>query len=287
MKRSQANDFPATEIKYGEFNQESVELGDFGMAAEERLEVEREHAEQRERARGSSRRILTILVALLAVPLAFFGLGILNTDSSASANSMQVPEYSAEFLASAIGPNSPASPPGISYNRHIVYRDGTIFVRGISSSQDVIRDTISDLERLFGEGNVVTEILIDPAFPDALNTDTAVFFDNTVLFEIGSAEVAPEFSEVLGASVAFLELSPETMIQITGHTDSNGDEESNLELSQARVDAARQVMIEWGGDPERITAVGLGERSPIADNSTAEGRALNRRVELQIENSEG
>ena len=281
------DDLIATEIKYGEFDDKSVELGDFGMAEEAKIEAERDREVAREKAKGSSRRIFTILVVLLAMPVALFGLGIVDTDSFASAGTPEVPTYTAEFLASAIGPNSPESPPGISFNQHIIYREGELFIRGVASSQARVDETVDELAQLFGIENVFAEIVIDPAFPDEVNSGTAVFFDDTILFESGSAIVAPEFSEVLGASVSFLELSPETTIEISGHTDSDGDAESNLELSQQRVDAARQVMIEWGGDSERITAVGLGEAAPIADNSTAEGRALNRRVELQIENNDG
>ena len=133
-----------------------------------------------------------------------------------------------------------------------------------------------------GEENVIAEILVVEGFDEDLNAPTSVFFSENVLFETGSAEIAPEFLHILGLSAAFLEISPETMIEITGHTDNSGDEASNLLLSQARVDAARTAMIEQGGDPERITAVGKGETEPIADNSTPEGRQLNRRVELKI-----
>ena len=186
-----------------------------------------------------------------------------------------------EFLSSVIGADSPASPPGAPF-RHIVYNDGVLFVRGVTGSQENADELIAELQPIFGVDNVVSEILVVEGFQEDPNAPTSVFFSENVLFETGSSEIAPEFLHILGLSAAFLEISPDTTIEITGHTDNAGDEASNLLLSQARVDAARDAMIEQGGDPDRITAIGKGETEPIADNSTPEGRQLNRRVELQI-----
>lgn len=263
--------------------------GGFDFDAYNPLEIYAEQAAEisepeRPKAKGSMTRIITIMLIVFSLPVAVFFLGVMDSDRSASAAG-QLPTYSSEFLASAIGPDSPASPPSAELG-HIVYRDGVLFVRGVASSQNRIDEKIAELGGIFGADNVVPEIAIDPNFPDEFDVSTSVFFSDTVLFQSGSAVVAPEFSDVLGASVAFLQLSPETTIEITGHTDSDGDEESNLVLSQARVDAARDVMISQGGDPDRLTATGKGETEPIGDNSTAEGRAQNRRVELTIGSNE-
>jgi len=67
---------------------------------------------------------------------------------------------------------------------------------------------------------------------------------------------------------------------LLGHTDSIGTEEYNMGLSQRRADAVRNAMIKLGVAPERLVARGYGESKPIATNSTEEGRAENRRVEL-------
>ena len=156
------------------------------------------------------------------------------------------------------------------------------FFRGIASSEEEVDDIIARLEPLFGEGNITAEVLIDGNFVDASDGSVAVYFAENVLFESGSASIEPQFEDVLSASAAFLQLSEDTTIEISGHTDSNGTEESNLTLSQARVDAARRAMIAAGGDADRITAIGLGESEPIATNETAEGRQQNRRVELTL-----
>ncbi|MBN1578528.1 MAG: OmpA family protein, partial [Chitinispirillaceae bacterium] len=70
-------------------------------------------------------------------------------------------------------------------------------------------------------------------------------------------------------------------LEIRGHTDNIGSEELNQRISQARADAVMQYLIQRGIDSSRLQAIGFGETSPIADNQTAEGRAINRRVEMR------
>ena len=160
--------------------------------------------------------------------------------------------------------------------------DGVLYLRGIAESADDVDDAVAMLEPIFGEGNVVAEVTIDADYVDLAGGSTSVYFAENVLFQSGSAEIASQFEDVLASSASFLQISEETTIEISGHTDSNGTEESNLTLSQARVDAARRAMIAAGGDADRITAIGLGESEPIATNETAEGRQQNRRVELTL-----
>ena len=75
---------------------------------------------------------------------------------------------------------------------------------------------------------------------------------------------------------------PNATFEVAGHTDSVGSDTYNLSLSQRRVDSARSYLVDQGVDGSRMTAVGYGESQPVADNSTPEGRAQNRRVELRI-----
>jgi len=72
-------------------------------------------------------------------------------------------------------------------------------------------------------------------------------------------------------------------ITVEGYTDNSGTPEHNLRISQKRAEAARKLMIQYGIDPAKITAVGKGELNPIANNDVPEGRALNRRIEIIIE----
>ena len=71
-------------------------------------------------------------------------------------------------------------------------------------------------------------------------------------------------------------------IQVKGYTDSDGDDAMNLELSQARVDAVVAYLVDAGIAADRLEAKGYGEANPIGDNATADGKAMNRRVEFEI-----
>jgi OOP family OmpA-OmpF porin len=73
---------------------------------------------------------------------------------------------------------------------------------------------------------------------------------------------------------------PDYSLSIAGHTDSKGDDNYNLRLSYERAAAARKYMVEKGIPAERIESRGYGESKPIADNKTAAGQALNRRVDF-------
>ena len=100
-----------------------------------------------------------------------------------------------------------------------------------------------------------------------------------ILFDSGKAFVKPEYFAELQQVADALKQYPDATVEIAGHTDSRGRASYNQRLSQRRADAVRDALIaEFGVDGSRITAVGYGETDPIADNSTAEGRARNRRV---------
>jgi outer membrane protein OmpA-like peptidoglycan-associated protein len=113
-----------------------------------------------------------------------------------------------------------------------------------------------------------------------------ITFDSAILFGFDSAEVKPEARANLSSLAASLQQYPNTEVMIVGHTDATGPEEYNQKLSERRADAAAAVLIDRGVSPSRIGIEGLGEMEPSASNETAEGRALNRRVEMAIFASE-
>ncbi|MEX2207167.1 MAG: OmpA family protein [Myxococcota bacterium] len=102
-------------------------------------------------------------------------------------------------------------------------------------------------------------------------------------FDFDSATIKPEFEGVLDAGIEALKENPGVSVQVTGYTDGVGGDEYNLRLSERRANAVRDYLASHGVDGTRLTAVGRGKADPVADNATADGRAQNRRVELDIQ----
>ncbi len=104
----------------------------------------------------------------------------------------------------------------------------------------------------------------------------------SVLFASNQATLLPEARARLDQVAAVLMTTRERNLTIEGHTDSQGTDAHNLDLSQRRAAAVRDYLIQQGYQADRVQAHGLGEGRPIADNANAEGRANNRRVEIII-----
>lgn len=103
-----------------------------------------------------------------------------------------------------------------------------------------------------------------------------------ITFETASSNLNGNFYRVLNGVGEVLNEYDQTVIEIAGHTDSRGSGEYNLGLSDRRADEVANYLKGQGVMPLRIITVGLGEDMPVADNSTVEGRLLNRRVELTL-----
>lgn len=112
-----------------------------------------------------------------------------------------------------------------------------------------------------------------------------VRFSESVLFDLGKAELKPEFREVLERFAAAL-LPWEHPIRVEGHTDylpiHNEEFASNWELSAIRATTVTRFLLEQGLDPKLLSAVAYSEYHPIASNLTEEGRAQNRRVDIVL-----
>lgn len=110
-----------------------------------------------------------------------------------------------------------------------------------------------------------------------------VRIDLKIEFDYDSVEIPPGYYDPIREVAEFMKKHPDTTAEIEGYTDSTGPEAYNLDLSQRRADNVRRFLIEhFGIEPERLTAKGYGERQPIADNVTREGRAQNRRVVVTL-----
>lgn len=101
-----------------------------------------------------------------------------------------------------------------------------------------------------------------------------------VYFDTDSAVIKPESYADLDRAVELVKLDPAVRGRIEGHTDSVGSDVYNQRLSERRANSVRQYLLSRGVPPDVVTAVGVGEAQPEADNATPEGRALNRRVLL-------
>jgi outer membrane protein OmpA-like peptidoglycan-associated protein len=113
-----------------------------------------------------------------------------------------------------------------------------------------------------------------------------VTFPGEVLFDRGSSSLAPGACGRLDQLADTLDRHPDTIVIVKGHTDADGSEAANQDLSERRADVVRSYLVAKGISPARITSVGLGESQPIVTNTTAEGRQQNRRVEIELRPSD-
>ena len=104
------------------------------------------------------------------------------------------------------------------------------------------------------------------------------------VFDSSSATIKQTAVDNFTKVLDFIDGYPDRQIRIEGHTDSSGSASLNLNLSQQRADAVKALLVEFGISAGRITAVGMGEDFPVASNSTEDGKAKNRRVDIIILN---
>jgi type VI secretion system protein ImpK len=150
-----------------------------------------------------------------------------------------------------------------------------------------VRDP-TQLERI--RGVLEAEIAAGDVVVNGVSDQIVVSVNNVLLFDSGKATVKDEFGTLASRIAAALQNEPGP-INIIGHTDSvkpssTARFKSNYDLSVARAQAVSEVMATLIADPTRLTVDGRGELDPIADNSTPEGRAQNRRVEIMIPREE-
>ena len=108
-----------------------------------------------------------------------------------------------------------------------------------------------------------------------------------VSFVTGSAVLTEESKTILDQILVLLGQRKDARLSVVGHTDSMGDADDNVALSFARAEACRDYLLARGATVGQVDSAGMGERQPIADNSTAAGRKANRRVEFRLLRSGG
>jgi OmpA-OmpF porin, OOP family len=132
-------------------------------------------------------------------------------------------------------------------------------------------------------GYAISHIKIAKGLPDTRHKliDEGKFSTTGILFDVNSYTILPESNGVLSEIAGVLTKHPELKIKIIGHTDSDGNDVANLELSKKRAAQVKQSLVSsFNVDAARIESDGAGESQPAGDNSTKEGKANNRRVEF-------
>ena len=107
-------------------------------------------------------------------------------------------------------------------------------------------------------------------------------YAKTILFDTGKATIKFQSAEVLNQIINVLKKYPKSRFRIEGYTDSVGKKQKNIELSQNRADAVKIYLIQGGIASNRLESQGFGPEKPIASNKNKKGRALNRRVEINL-----
>ncbi len=140
----------------------------------------------------------------------------------------------------------------------------------------ILADT--DAEKLFFIKNVRIAKGAVPLYDRMMSEGKFITYGIT--FDVGKSTIKPESMGEINRIVQLMTENSDLKFSVEGHTDSTGKADSNQTLSEARSQAIVDKLVELGIAKDRLTAVGKGQNSPIADNSTDEGRAKNRRVEF-------
>ena len=106
------------------------------------------------------------------------------------------------------------------------------------------------------------------------------FITHGILFDVNKSTIKPESMGALNEIAKLLKGHSDLKFEIDGHTDSDGNDDANMKLSQSRADAVKAQLVKMGIDESRLSAKGFGETKPVDKNDSAEGKANNRRVEF-------
>ena len=148
------------------------------------------------------------------------------------------------------------------------FQPQAVLVGGIGSDKSPLIFTNMRIDAGVGM-NMLNKILTD-----------GKFVTHAITFDVNKAVIKPESMGFLNSLAKFLADNKTVKLEIDGHTDSDGDDASNMKLSQARAESVKAQLVSMGIETSRLTTKGFGESKPISDNTSAEGKANNRRVEF-------
>lgn len=176
----------------------------------------------------------------------------------------------------------------------IIENDGTVIIEGqardplVAASIGAVARSVEGTQqvdnRVVVEGGAVqgATATADVVLPASGDINVQLASVGQITFETASAALTPQGLAVIDSAATILTGFPGLRIEVHGHTDSDGDAIRNQVLSQERAEAVVAALGQRGVDVNRLTAVGFGESKPIEPNITAEGRAVNRRIEFVI-----
>lgn len=109
-----------------------------------------------------------------------------------------------------------------------------------------------------------------------------ITFDSGLLFAVDQSALTPSAKTIIADLARTLQKYDDTEVLIEGHTDADGTEEHNMELSRERAHSVERDLLAAGISPSRLSTVGYGETQPVGDNGSVAGKTVNRRVEVAI-----
>ena len=160
-------------------------------------------------------------------------------------------------------PNAPVNPGWVTLWRN---GNGNVFIKDViiaKGAKDLYGQNATD-------ANAITKAM----------AETGKFVTNNILFETGKADLKAESMVEIMKVAEYMKANPSVRFEVQGHCDNQGSDKVNDPLSQKRSEAIVNALVKLGVDEFNLKAVGKGSHEPVADNSTEEGRAKNRRVEF-------
>lgn len=162
-------------------------------------------------------------------------------------------------------------------------RDRTVSEQALGSERSARADAERKAAEAEQKAKEAQESLAKLAMVKQEDRGLVITLSGSVLFASNKSDLLPEAQQRLDQVASALMATKERKLVIEGYTDSRGSDSMNLELSRRRAEAVRNYIVSRGYDGDLVTFTGMGKARPVADNSSAEGRANNRRVEIVVQ----
>ncbi len=169
-------------------------------------------------------------------------------------------------------------------NAHVSIKDGLLILKGSATNKETLEEQNQASAAAAKFLQIKNEIIILSKTPEnearLLREDLNKVSLEDILYESNSADFTDKSLPVIEELAIIIKKYPDLPIIIAGHTDATGDEQWNQRLSQLRADAVKDYLVGQGIAGDRLSSIGYGESRPITSNSSKQGRALNRRIEI-------